>query len=275
MKGIVSVSLSLLLLFILNISFARDIPIYLSSTQQNVNVGDEISVNVKIDPVFDLKGINVIISFDNRVLKYGSIAKSILIDNFSEDIVPDPEDINSADQGKIEYMSVMENPGPGIDLASSGSTILTVTFIAKAPGEAWIRLEDNNITLGDSMANAIPAVIDTDRHTTQIGEIYRVRVFSYPNPAPDNEGNVIIRCEALALLTELEAKIYDISGELVKSIDHIEDFDSSNAPIYEYVWNCKNEKDQDLANGAYILWLKATFSEDKTEAQTWKMAVLR
>ncbi len=271
MKGVVLASLALSLLLISDLSLARDVSIDLRLIQQNVNVGDQVSVNVNIDPVFDLKGIDILISFDNLVLEYESITQGTLIENFVQDMVTDPEAIKST--GKIEYLAVLESPGPGIDLTSS-STILTVNFVARSPGEAWIRLETNDVSLGDSMANVIPVAIDTERHTMQIGEVFRISVFNYPNPAPDTEGNTVIRCESQALLQELEARIYDISGELVKTIDP-EDFDDSSAPVYEYEWDCKNGENQDVANGTYILWLKASFSDDEHETKTWKIAILR
>jgi hypothetical protein len=269
MKGIVLALVTLSLFSVSNLSPARDVSIDLRVSQQNVNVGDEISVNVNIDSVFDLKGIYILISFDNRILEYEYITKGKIIETFVEDIVPDVEISNA--NGEIKYLAALEAPGPGID--SSGGTILTLNFVAREPGEAWIKLDPNDIPLGDSMANAIPTVIDTERQTIQIGQKFRLkRVFNYPNPAPDDHGTTVIRCEALALLDTLEARIYDISGELVKTI---EDFNETNAPVYEYEWDCKNEEGKDVANGTYILWLKASFSDEKHEIITWKIAILR
>jgi len=272
MKGIVIASVMLSLFLISSLSLARDVSLALRLIQQNVNVGDEVSVNVNIDQVSDLKGINILIAFDNLSLEYNSIEKGILIEDFVEDIVPDPEASN--EKGEIEYLAVLEEPGSGID--SPGGTVLTINFVARSPGEAWIKLNhpDNDVPLGDSTANVIPTTIDKDRHAIQIGQIFSLnRVFNYPNPAPNTEGNTVIRVEALALLDGLEGRIYDISGELVKVIDY-QDFDSSNAPFYEYEWNCKNEADQDVANGTYILWIKATLGSDEKH-KTWKIAILR
>ncbi len=270
MKGIVLASLALSLLLLSNVSLARDVSIYPVLNQQQVNVGDELSIKINMGQVSDLKGIDVLISFDNLKLEYKSITKEIRIDNFVEDIVPDQE--TSKTTGKMEYVAVMEDTGPGTDL--SEGTILTLNFVARSPGEAWIKLAPDDVPLGDSIANAIPAVIDTERYTIQIGQIFKLKqVFNYPNPAPGPDGNTTIRVEALALLDELEAKIYDISAELVKTVEHI-DFDSSNAPVYEYVWDCKNGEGQDVANGTYILWLKAKLDSDE-EHKTWKIAILR
>ena len=270
MKGIALASVALSLLLVSNISLARDVPIYPVLNQQQVNVGDEFSVRINIDQVSDLKGMDILISFDNVRLEYKSITKEVLIEDFVEDIVPDPE--TSKTTGKLEYVAVLEASGPGMD--TPGGTILTLNFVARSPGEAWVKLDPNDVSLGDSIANAIPAVIDMDRYTVEIGQVFKLKqVFNYPNPAPDPQGNTTIRIEALALLDELEAKIYDISTELVKTVEHV-DFDSSNAPIYEYVWDCKNEEGQDVANGTYILWLKAKLDSDE-EHETWKIAILR
>ena len=238
--------------------------------QQNINVGDEVSVNVNIGQVSDLKGIDILISFDLR-LEYKSITtKNTLIEGFVEDIIPDPEASNT--KGKIEYLAVLEAPGPGID--SPGGTILTLNFVARSPGEAWVRFDTNDVPLSDSTANAILTVTNIPQVDIPIGQIFNLKqVFNYPNPAPDEQGNTVIRVEALALLDGLEAKIYDISGEMVVEANY-EDFDSSNAPVYEYVWNCRNEADQDVANGTYILWLKATLGSEEKH-KTWKIAVLR
>ena len=274
MKGIILAPLALLLLLISNVSLARDVSIYpvLDPQQTNVNVGDEFSVKINIGQVSDLKGIDILFSFDNLKLEYKSITRETRIDNFVEDIVSAPE--ISKDTGRIEYVAVMEEPGPGVDI--SEGPILTLNFVARAPGDepAWIKLSPNDVPLGDSIANAIPAAIDTERYTIKIGQRFELRqVFNYPNPAPDSFGNTTIRVEALALLDELEAKIYDISAELVRTIEHVE-FDSSNAPVYEYVWDCKNGEGQDVANGTYILWLKATLDSDEKH-KTWKIAILR
>jgi len=270
MKGIILASAALSLLLLSNVCLAQDVSIYPALNQQQVNVGDEISVKINIAQVSDLKGINILISFDNLKLEYESITKGVLIDNFVEDITPDPE--TSKTTGRMEYAAVLETPGPGID--SPGGTILNINFTARSPGEAWVRLDVNDVSLGDSIANAIPAAIDIDRRTIQIGQIFKLKqVFNYPNPAPDFQGNTTIRVEALALVDELEAKIYDISTELVKTIEYV-DFDSNSAPVYEYVWDCKNEEGQDVANGTYILWLKVKMGSEE-EYTTWKIAILR
>jgi len=270
MKGIVLASLALSLLLISNISLARDVSIYPTLIQQQINVGDEFSVRINIEQVSDLKGIDILISFDNLKLEFESVTKEVLIGDFVEDIVPDSE--TSKTNGKLEYVAVLEASGPGID--TPGGAILTLNFVARSPGEAWVKLDSNDVALGNSMANAIPPAIDIERHVVQIGQVFKLRrVFNYPNPAPDSQGNTTIRIEALALLDELEAKIYDISAELVKTIPYV-DFDTSGAPVYEYVWDCKNEEGDDVANGTYILWLEAKL-DSKEEHETWKIAILR
>lgn len=276
MKGILLASLALSLLLVSNTVLARDVAMDLRLTQDNPTVGDEVLVTVNLDQVSDLKGLDILISFDHVKLEYKSAAKGQSItdlegDNrFVEDIVTNPETANR--DGKIEYMSVRQKSGLGISW--TGGIILTLNFIARSPGEAWINLDANDVPLGDSMANPIPTNIGEERQIIKIGQIFRLkRVFSYPNPAPDLAGNATIRVEALALLEDLEASIYDISGELVREIAY-EDFDIGDAPNYEYVWDCRNEAGDDVANGIYILWIKASLESEKKH-ETWKIAILR
>ncbi len=276
MKGILLASLALSLLLVSNTVLARDVAMDLRLTQDNPTVGDEVLVTVNLDQVSDLKGLDILISFDNVKLEYKSAEKGQSItslegDNrFVEDIVTDPEAANK--DGKIEYMSVRQKSGLGISWP--GGIILTLNFIARSPGEAWIKLDANDVPLGDSMANLIATGIDEERQIIEIGQTFRLQqVFSYPNPAPDPAGNATIRVKALALLEDLEASIYDISGELVLEIAY-EDFDVRDAPVYEYVWDCKNEAGDDVANGIYILWIKASLESEKKH-ETWKIAILR
>ena len=268
MKGIVLASLALSLLLVSSVVLARDVTIDLRLTQKNPTVGDQVSVNVNLDQVSDLKGLDILISFDNTKLEYESANKGNLISDFVAEIVPTPDDAN--ENGKIEYMAVRQESGPGIDI--SGGTVLTLNFVARSPGEAMINLDDNDVFLADSIANAIPASIGIQSQTIEVGQTFRLKqVFNYPNPV--HTGETTIRVEALALLEDIQARIYDISGEMVLEINY-EDFDTDNAPIYEYIWDCKNEAGDDVANGVYILWLKAVLgSEEKHE--TWKIAILR
>jgi len=268
MKGIVLASLALSLFLFSNVVLARDVTIDLRLTQKNPTVGDQVSVNVNLDQVSDLKGLDILISFDNTKLEYQSAEKGALISDFVAEILPDPEDANR--DGGIEYMAVRQERGLGIDI--SGGTVLTLNFVARSPGEALIKLDDNDVFLADSIANSIPASIGIESQTIEVGEIFRLRqVFNYPNPVRTDE--TTIRVEALALLEDIEARIYDISGELVRDIAY-EDFDVSNAPIYEHIWDCKNGAGDDVANGVYILWLQATLGSDEKH-ETWKIAILR
>jgi hypothetical protein len=270
MKRIGLALLVFLFLSIAGLSLARDVSIDLGLKQQQFNVGDEVKVMVNIDQISDLKGINILISFDNLKLKYKSISKESIINDFVEDILPKQEISNAT--GKLEYLAVRENRGPGIDF--SGGSILTINFVAIAPGEAIINLDSNDVSLSDSMANAIPTSIDEKAKTIQIGELYKIKIFNYPNPAPDTDGNTIIRCEAFAHLKDLETRIYDISGVLVKVINFSE-FKQTKPLTYDYIWDCNNEQGQDIANGTYILWARASFDGSEDQYGTWKIAILR
>jgi len=266
----ITIILAIALLFLVSgFSYASNVSIDLRMVKQNLNVGDTLPVEVVIEQVTDLKGINILVSFDNLKLEYLSLSKGEIISNFTEDIVPNTEDAKAT--GKLEYSAVLEGPGSGIE--SSGGVILTLNFLVRSPGDTWVKLLPNDISMADSVANSIPANIDSTQQTINISQVFELkRVFNYPNPV-DVSGKTTIRCESLAILDGLEARIYDISGELVKTID-FQDFNIGQAPVYEYQWDAKNEKGQDVANGTYILWIKAKLGSDEKN-QTWKIAVLR
>ena len=266
----ITIILTIALLFLISgYSHASSVSINLRMVNPNLNVGDKFPVEVVIDQVTDLKGVNVLVSFDNLKLEYLSILKGVIIDNFAEDIIPDTEDAKTT--GKLEYSAVLEGPGTGIE-STKDEILLTINFLVRSPGDTWVKLLPNDISLADSTANAIPTSIDSQL-AIKIGQIFELKkVFNYPNPV-DDSGKTVIRCESLAILEGLEARIYDISSELVKTI-LFQDFNISQAPIYEYEWDCKNEKGQDVANGVYVLWIKAKLGSDEKN-QTWKIAVLR
>jgi hypothetical protein len=267
----ITIILTIALLFLISgYSHASSVSISLRMVNTNLNVGDKFPVEVVIDQVTDLKGVNVLISYDNLKLEYLSILKGVIIDNFAEDIIPDTEDAKTT--GKLEYSAVLEGPGTGIE-STKDEILLTINFLVRSPGDTWVKLLPNDISLADSTANAIPTSIDSIQRAIKIGWIFELKkVFNYPNPV-DNSGKTVIRCESLAILDGLEARIFDISGELVKTIE-FQDFKIGQAPIYEYEWDCTNENGQDVANGTYILWIKAKLGSDEKN-QTWKIAVLR
>jgi hypothetical protein len=286
MKRII-ITITILLLFLVSgYSYARNaaiaqgvsIKLKIANDKSNLNVGDIMPVEVVIDRVSDLKGVYIGISFDSTKLKYVSISKGSIIEKFTEDLPPKAEKdedlqvlqakINA--NGEFEYLAVIEGPGSGIE--SSGGVILTINFSIKAPGEAGIKLLDKGISMADSTANAIPTNTDLNEFTRNIGQEFILNVFNYPNPV-DISGKTVIRCESKALFEDLQARIYDISGELVKTIE-FSDFNTDQAPIYEYKWDCTNDKKQDVANGVYILWVKAKLGSDEKN-QTWKIAILR
>ena len=154
----ITIILAIALLFLVSgFSYALNVSIDLRMVKQNLNVGNELPVEVIIDQVTDLKGVNILVSFDNLKLEYLSVSKGEIISNFSEDIVPDPNEAKTT--GKLEYSAVLEEPGSGIE--SPGGVILTIYFRIKSPGDTWVKLLPNNISMADSTANVIPASIDS------------------------------------------------------------------------------------------------------------------
>jgi len=98
-------------------------------------------------------------------------------------------------------------------------------------------------------------------------------VFNYPNPAKD--GSTTIRYYCGYTEPEAEIKIYNIAGELVRKVEDNE-VDRTAAPIYSFLWDCKNSSGKEVASGIYIYAVEVkekAGSESKKVVKS--MAVIR
>jgi len=91
-------------------------------------------------------------------------------------------------------------------------------------------------------------------------------VYVYPNPT--TTGQITIRYYLSYSNPEVEIKIYNIAGELVKTIPDNE-INKSTPPIYKYNWNCQNDNNQKVASGTYIFTVSA---RDKTTGENVKVS---
>ncbi len=98
-------------------------------------------------------------------------------------------------------------------------------------------------------------------------------VFNYPNPAKN--GSTTIRYYCGYGDPEARIKIYDISGELVRKVGD-SDIDGADAPIYKFLWDCKNGSGREVASGVYIYVVEV---EDRINGENKKvvkrLAVIR
>jgi len=98
-------------------------------------------------------------------------------------------------------------------------------------------------------------------------------VYAYPNPT--KKGEITFHLVTSATNNEVKIKIYNIAGELVRVIEDKE-INKSNFPVLEYLWNCKNEKGNNVASGVYIYQVKLKDkSTGKEEKVTKKLAIIR
>jgi len=74
-------------------------------------------------------------------------------------------------------------------------------------------------------------------------------VYNYPNPAKNVWTTIRYRCGYSD--PEAQIKIYNIVGELVRKVKDSE-IDKTDAPIYRFLWDCKNNSGKEVASGVYI-----------------------
>jgi len=99
----------------------------------------------------------------------------------------------------------------------------------------------------------------------QLGEI-----FNFPNPVKDV--STLIRAELPQQTEDIKLQIYDLGGQIVKTVS-FKEF-RRNGFYFDYTWDLKNERGIDVANGAYLYIIKAKVNgTEYTKSQ--KMGVIR
>jgi|GEM_PF-2559459 len=121
--------------------------------------------------------------------------------------------------------------------------LLPGTFVARAfNGYIWsnpvkVRLREGEILVLNFTFEALP----------------EEKVINYPNPVINGATTIEFQCNFSN--PELEIRIYNIAGELVKTVKQT---DISGGPIYKYDWFCKNDSGEKVASGVYLYQVIAT-----------------
>ncbi len=142
-----------------------------------------------------------------------------------------------------------------------------------------------NLLPGRFIARAYNGTIYSNPRTVNLkeGETFKVNfvfgimpgetVFNYPNPA--KKGSTTIRYYCGYSDPEAEIKIYNIAGELVRGVRDSE-IDDTDAPIYKFLWDCKNDSGKGVASSIYIYIVEV---KEKSSGETKKvikrLAVIR
>jgi hypothetical protein len=174
------------------------------------------------------------------------------------------------------------SPGSGIafvELEQRGKVIVRV------PVEMEGNYNIPNLLPGRFIARAYNGTIYSNPRTVNLkeGETLKINfvfgimpgetVFNYPNPAKNDSTTIRYYCGYSD--PEAEIKIYNIAGELVKKVRDSE-IDDTDAPIYKFLWDCKNSSGMEVASGVYIYIVEV---EDRTNGENKKvikrLAVLR
>ncbi len=133
--------------------------------------------------------------------------------------------------------------------------------IVRVPVEMEGNYSIPNLLPGRFIARAYNGTIYSNPRTVNLkeGETFKVNfvfsmipeeeVYNYPNPA--KSGSTTIRYYCGYSDPEAEIKIYNIVGELVRKVRDSE-IDETEAPIYKFLWDCKNSSGKEVASGVYI-----------------------
>jgi len=178
-RGILLALVAVMLLALLPMSSAlADATIVLvNPPSQSVNVNSTITVEVKVDTVTNLYGIDVRLTFDAAKLEAQDANTSLGGVQIEQGTFLNPaqgfmaQNVADNTTGQVQYAFVLLSPAPAV----SGSGVLAkITFKAKAAGNALITL--NSVTLSNDQAQAIQATLMSGSITVLPG--------AAPTPSP-------------------------------------------------------------------------------------------
>ncbi|MDR3125236.1 MAG: S8 family peptidase [Endomicrobium sp.] len=86
-------------------------------------------------------------------------------------------------------------------------------------------------------------------------------VMMYPNPVSLSNSNGLRIANIPLTVTELDARIYNITGELVKSFSILELVDDMNKKMIK--WDLKNQNGDKVAPGVYFITIKTNFIKNQ------------
>ncbi|MBI4369605.1 MAG: hypothetical protein HY547_05185 [Elusimicrobia bacterium] len=98
-------------------------------------------------------------------------------------------------------------------------------------------------------------------------------IFAYPNPVRGN--SVTVRMNLAYYAPTIELKFYDLTGQTLKTVAD-EAISKSNAPVYEYTWDLRDDSGNGIASGVYIYYMRAVDQTSGEETKkVKKFAVLK
>jgi len=181
----------------------------------------------------------------------------------------------------VELQKIL-SPGNGIafvELEQKGKAI------ARVPVDTEGNYSIPNLLPGRFIARAYNGTIYSNPRVVNLkeGETLRVdfafgimpeeTVYNYSNPAKN--GSTTIRYYCGYADPEAEIKIYNIAGELVRKVKDTE-IDKADAPIYKFLWDCKNTSGKEVASGIYIYTVEVKESTGNGNKKvTKRMAIIR
>jgi LysM repeat protein len=127
---------------------------------QSVDVGQSVSVNIKVDTVTDLYGVDIRLTFDAAKLEAQDAIDTMAGVQISQGDFLDPaqgfmaQNIADNATGEVRYVFALMAPASAV----SGTGVLArITFRAKAEGTAAISLD--SVTLSNNLAEPIAATL--------------------------------------------------------------------------------------------------------------------
>ena len=214
----------------------KDLIYHFFDDRENFRDGDLVSQNPVLKAeIFDDNGINLTQEVGHRIeIKINEEPGKDITTFFAYNR-------NSYSEGELSYH---------LDELESGDHHLKI--------EAW-----------DNLNN--PSTEEINFRVANTEGLLLTDVVNYPNPFND-ETNFTFQLLGSDAGTEIEIKIYTITGRLIKSFDNL--IPPSDGFNYDYLWDGRDDDGDLIANGVYIYKLVIRNESEQKEVIE-KMVVLR
>jgi hypothetical protein len=155
------IGLTLLICMVISLSFvytvsAQTTVVSAEASSSQPQVGDTLTVNIKISNAQNLYGLDVTLDWNPQVLQLVTATPQLGVESHSGGVLHEsstyPIDIatNSASQDTAEYHLVATSQGASTPAFTGSGTIATVTFTVKSTGQTGLALSDVELSVQSS-----------------------------------------------------------------------------------------------------------------------------
>ncbi|MFH1714860.1 MAG: Ig-like domain-containing protein [Elusimicrobiota bacterium] len=180
-----------------------------------------------------------------------------------------PENSGTSDPAKFATITIPYADADGDGIVDGSNPPVRVKTLRMywldEEHKLWVRVPDAAIdTVNKTLSAKVPHFSVFGLIGAEDNDLSNAYAFPVPyKPSDPQHKNITFT----NLASECEVKIFTISGELVRTFNHL---DTSGSAVAQEVWNVKTDSGDNVFSGVYIYYIKS-----KTDKKTGKLMIIR